>query len=661
LFAGYPITPASALLHHLARLRDYGVTTFQAEDEIAAICAAIGASYAGALGVTSSSGPGIALKGEALGLAIATELPLIVVNSQRGGPSTGLPTKTEQSDLFQAVWGRNGDAPMAVVATRSPSDCFEVAILATKLAVKYMTPIMVLTDGYLANASEPWLIPSMDRYEPAPVKFRTEPDGFHPFLRDPETLARAWAVPGTPGLEHRIGGIERASSLHIHDHTDPRRPVLVADLPIGDQGITMNLVGQRLYHQGMRQLTVIDVADKAHPRIIAQIPTVDTVWKLAIGQPWAWMASGSYGFQVADLVRGRVRTTLPTIANARRVVAEAEIAVVEEGTPLGGPSGHIEILDVSAPAWPRYLARIDQTVDKNGILLRGGRLYLGALDQTLKVYDLRDRRRPVELASLRMPNDPVGGRKAPIWRLAAEGDLLYMANDEWVRVFDISDPAKPTEVSSKRSNGGATDIAVGDKRAYVLGPATGVFTGRPSLQIFDFLKLDEPLAFGQVGALGFREGIQLRGTRVYVAGTDNREAPGGFQLFEVTNPDKPVEVSRLGLPGRTGDIELAAGAERVLLARSDNADGGELVDLDLSNPQAPRVAARQTLTDEGRDVALNGGLAIVAAGSSGIVMFQIDPQLPRPPTATPPPTPHAPLPFAAYLPVLGRGGLSKCP
>lgn len=209
LFAGYPITPASALLHHLARLRDYGVTTFQAEDEIAAICAAIGGSYAGALGVTSSSGPGIALKGEALGLAIATELPLVVVNSQRGGPSTGLPTKTEQSDLFQAVWGRNGDAPMAVVATRSPSDCFEVAILATKLAVKYMTPVMVLTDGYLANASEPWLIPSMDRYEPAPVKFRTDPEGFHPFLRDPETLARAWAVPGTPGLEHRIGGIER--------------------------------------------------------------------------------------------------------------------------------------------------------------------------------------------------------------------------------------------------------------------------------------------------------------------------------------------------------------------------------------------------------------------------------------------------------------------
>ena len=449
-----------------------------------------------------------------------------------------------------------------------------------------------------------------------------------------------------------IGGIERASSLHIHDHGNIRRPVMVASLPIGDQGITMNLVGKRLYHQGMRQLTVIDVTSPAQPRIIAQIPTVDTVWKLAISQPWAWMASGTFGFQVADLTRGGVRTTLPTIANARRVVTEAEIAVVEEGTTLGGPTGHLEVLDVSAPAWPRFLAHIEQTVDKSGIMLRGGFLYLGVPGETLKVFDLRDRRRPVEVASLKMPNDPVGGRKAPIWRMAVEGELLYVANDEWVRVFDITNPASPTEVSRIRSNGGATDIAVADKRAYVLGPSTGVFTGRPSLQIFDFLKLDEPLSFGTVGTLGFREGIHVRGTRVYA---------GGLQLFEVTNPDQPVEVSRLELPGRNGDSELLSGAERLLLARSDNAGGGEIVDVDAGNPQALRAAARQTLTDEGRDVAVNGGLAIVAAETSGIVMFQIGPDLPRPPTATPPPTPHPPLPFAVHLPVLGRGGISKCP
>ena len=216
MFGSYPITPASPLLHVLAGLKAHGVVTFQAEDEIAAIGAAIGASYAGALGVTSSSGPGIALKTEALGLAIATELPLVVVNSQRAGPSTGMPTKTEQSDLYQAVYGRNADAPLAVLAAATPGDCFAVGIEAVRLATKYMTPVIVLTDGYLANAAEPWRIPDVTTIDSFPVHYRTDPAGFHPFLRDPETLARAWAVPGTPGLEHRIGGIERGyDSGHI--------------------------------------------------------------------------------------------------------------------------------------------------------------------------------------------------------------------------------------------------------------------------------------------------------------------------------------------------------------------------------------------------------------------------------------------------------------
>jgi len=209
LFASYPITPASPLLHTLARLNAYGVTTFQAEDEIAAICAAIGASFAGTLGITSSSGPGIALKGEALGLAITTELPLIVVNTQRAGPSTGLPTKTEQSDLFQAVYGRNADAPLVVLASATPSDCFDTAIEAVRLATKFMTPVMILSDGYLANAAEPWLIPDAANIPDFPVRYRDDPQDFHPFVRDPETLARAWAKPGTPGLEHRIGGLEK--------------------------------------------------------------------------------------------------------------------------------------------------------------------------------------------------------------------------------------------------------------------------------------------------------------------------------------------------------------------------------------------------------------------------------------------------------------------
>jgi 2-oxoglutarate ferredoxin oxidoreductase subunit alpha len=212
-FGSYPITPASPLLHHLARLKEFAITTFQAEDEIAAICAAIGASYAGQLGITSSSGPGIALKTEAIGLAIMTELPLVVVNSQRGGPSTGLPTKTEQSDLYQAVYGRNADSPAPVLAARSPADAFDCAIEACRIATRYMTPVMLLTDGYIANAAEPWRVPDMSNYQPFPVKyFDTEPsegEGVMPYARNTD-LARPWIKPGTKGLEHRIGGIEKA-------------------------------------------------------------------------------------------------------------------------------------------------------------------------------------------------------------------------------------------------------------------------------------------------------------------------------------------------------------------------------------------------------------------------------------------------------------------
>jgi 2-oxoglutarate ferredoxin oxidoreductase subunit alpha len=209
VLATYPITPSSPILHILARLKQFGVTTFQAEDEIAACCAAIGASYGGKLGITASSGPGIALKTEAIGLAIATELPLVVIDTQRAGPSTGMPTKTEQSDLFIAVFGRNGDAAIPVLAAHSPGDCFDVAIEAVRLATKYMTPVMLLSDGYIANAAEPWRIPSLRDYEPFKVQFRVDPVDFHPFARDPQTLARAWAIPGTPGLMHRIGGIEK--------------------------------------------------------------------------------------------------------------------------------------------------------------------------------------------------------------------------------------------------------------------------------------------------------------------------------------------------------------------------------------------------------------------------------------------------------------------
>ena len=209
VFASYPITPASSLLHTLSGQKHFEVVTFQAEDEIAAVCAAIGASFAGSLGITSSSGPGISLKAEAISLACAVELPLVIVNTQRGGPSTGLPTKTEQSDLFQAIYGRHADTPLPVIATSTCSDCFDVAIEAVRLATKYRTPVIILSDGYLANASEPWQLPDFNDYESFPVVHATEVEGFSPANRDPDTLARVWAKPGTPGLEHRIGGIER--------------------------------------------------------------------------------------------------------------------------------------------------------------------------------------------------------------------------------------------------------------------------------------------------------------------------------------------------------------------------------------------------------------------------------------------------------------------
>src|SRR5690606_20121382 len=213
IFCSYPITPASPLLHRLAQMGAHGVGVFQAEDEIAAVCAAIGASYGGAIGITSSSGPGVALKTEAIGLAINAELPLVIVDSQRGGPSTGLPTKTEQSDLYQAVYGRNADAPVPVLAARSPSDCFDVAIEAVRIAIRHMTPVFLLTDGYLANAAEPWRIPDIESY--APIEARTvDPASVQPgekpiFDRDPESLGRPWIAPGMPGLMHRIGGLEK--------------------------------------------------------------------------------------------------------------------------------------------------------------------------------------------------------------------------------------------------------------------------------------------------------------------------------------------------------------------------------------------------------------------------------------------------------------------
>jgi 2-oxoglutarate/2-oxoacid ferredoxin oxidoreductase subunit alpha len=232
LFIGsYPITPATDILQDLVRQRRFGVDAFQAEDEIGGICSAIGASFGGSLGVTTTSGPGLALKTEALGLAISLELPLVVVDVQRGGPSTGLPTKTEQSDLLQAVFGRNGEAPLAVVAARSPSDCFDTAVEAVRIATVYRTPVIMLTDATLANGSQPWRVPDLAELPDLTVGFATEPNGpdgtFLPYLRDPVTLARPWAVPGTPGLEHRVGGLEKLDGVGSVSHDPDNHDLMV--------------------------------------------------------------------------------------------------------------------------------------------------------------------------------------------------------------------------------------------------------------------------------------------------------------------------------------------------------------------------------------------------------------------------------------------------
>jgi len=248
-YGSYPITPASDILHELSRFKNYPVNTFQAENEISAIGSAIGAAYGGALGLTGTSGPGVALKSEAIGLAVMTELPLVIANIQRGGPSTGLPTKTEQADLLQAVHGRNGECPVAVVAPATPADCFSMAIEAFRIATRYMTPVFFLSDGYLGNGAEPWRIPTDGELPKFEVRFRTEKEGFQPYMRDPKTLARPWAVPGTPGLEHRIGGLEK-------------------------EDITGNVSYDPLNHEHMVRLRAEKIA-----RIAADIPHVQVLGK----------------------------------------------------------------------------------------------------------------------------------------------------------------------------------------------------------------------------------------------------------------------------------------------------------------------------------------------------------------------------------------------
>ena len=271
LFLGsYPITPASDILHELSKMKKFGVITFQAEDEIAGVGAALGASYGGSLGITTTSGPGIALKSEAIGLGVMLELPLVIVDVQRGGPSTGLPTKTEQSDLLQAMYGRNGESPCVVLAPATPSDCFNMAIEACRIALEYRTPVFLLSDGYIANGSEPWLIPSVDSLPEIKTNLATEPNGeygdFLPYLRDPETLARAFAVPGTKGLEHRIGGVEKADKTGAISYDPANHDFMVRTRAAKIAGVTVP------------DLVIDDPSDAADVLILGWGSTYGPIW-----------------------------------------------------------------------------------------------------------------------------------------------------------------------------------------------------------------------------------------------------------------------------------------------------------------------------------------------------------------------------------------------
>jgi len=256
-YGSYPITPATDVLHELSKFRHFGVRSFQAEDEIAAMAATIGAAYGGCLAFTGTSGPGLCLKTEAMNLAVMAELPVVILNVQRGGPSTGLPTKTEQSDLLQALWGRNGSSPIPVLAPRSPADCFDMAIQASKIALKYMTPVVLLSDGYLGNGAEPWRVPEMEEIPEIPTHFHTDPENFQPYARDSKTLSRPWAIPGTPGLQHRIGGLEKEHETGDVSMDPENHSKMVRLREAKVEGISQDLAELELYGDHDADLLIV--------------------------------------------------------------------------------------------------------------------------------------------------------------------------------------------------------------------------------------------------------------------------------------------------------------------------------------------------------------------------------------------------------------------
>lgn len=451
-------------------------------------------------------------------------------------------------------------------------------------------------------------------------------------------------------------GTERFGSLRVYDVSNPRRPTALHTVPIGDQARAVLIHGDRVYYQGPARLTAVaqSIPGSLGP-VLGAVGTPDSVQNLYATSRQLLLAAGRVGLHVVDAgnpAAMRERQVIDTLGSAESVAVWGHHAFVEDE----GSGNRILVVDVADPADPQVIAAIPVGADHGALTAAGnGYLYVGTPDRQLRIFDVRAPASPRQIVAIAMPRDPLSGREMSIWRIVVEKDShVYVANDEWLRVYDVADPTSPREVSRWRTSGGATDLAVHDRRAYILGPSTGSFPGRPSLQIVDVFDFAKPIEFGVISAIGSQGGAQTDGEAVFVE---------GLQVVDVRNPEHPADGTRLTLDGRNRDSALFD--KRLYLARSDPEGGGSLLVLDAAHDAAnpghvpARVIATLDLPDQARDVAVAGGYAYVAAQGLGLVTVR-DRDLPLPPVPTPQPTstgvPGRPeLPVKVYMPIAARG------
>jgi hypothetical protein len=451
-------------------------------------------------------------------------------------------------------------------------------------------------------------------------------------------------------------GTERFGSLRVYDVSNPRQPTALHTVPIGDQARAVLVQGDRVYYQGPARLTAVaqSIPGSLGP-VLGAVVTTDSVQNLYATGHQVLLAAGRAGLRVVDAgnpAAMRERQVMDTLGSAESVAIWGSYAFVEDE----GAGNRILVVEIADPATPRVIAAIPVGADHGALTAAGnGYLYVGTPDRQLRVFDVRAPSQPRQIAAIAMPRDPLSGREMSIWRIVVEKDShVYLANDEWLRVYDVTDPASPREVSRWRTSGGATDLAVHDRRAYILGPSTGSFPGRPSLQIVDVFDFAKPIEFGVISAIGSQGGAQTDGEAVFVE---------GLQVVDVRNPERPADGTRLTLEGRNRDSTLFE--KRLYLARSDPEGGGSLLVLDAAHDAAnpghvpARVIATLDLPDQARDVAVAGGYAYVAAQGLGLLTVR-DRDLPTPPVPTPQPTPtgeagRPELPVKVFMPVAARG------